>query len=58
MRSWDESGGCPVYWPGGVRHRGGVSLFCGSCMELGKAGSDTSASLRGGERESAKRQKS
>jgi hypothetical protein len=32
-----------VYWPGGVRHRGGASLFCGFCMERGKAGSDTGA---------------
>jgi hypothetical protein len=40
MRSRDESGGCPVYWPGGVRHIGGASLFCGFCMERRKAGSD------------------
>jgi hypothetical protein len=40
MRSRDKPGGCPVYWPGGVRHRGGASLFCGFCMERGKAGSD------------------
>ena len=31
----------PVYWPGGVRHEGGASPVCGSCMELGKAGVDT-----------------
>ena len=37
MRSRDESGGCPIYWPGGVRHAGGVSLVCGCCGELGKA---------------------
>ncbi len=43
MRSRDELGGCPVYWPGGVRHRGGASLFCGFCMERRKAGSDTGA---------------
>ena len=41
MRSRDKPGGCPVYRPGGVRHRGGASLFCGFCMERGKAGSDT-----------------
>src|SRR5712691_7479109 len=41
MRSRDKSGGSPVYWPGGVRHRGGAILFCGFCTERGKAGSDT-----------------
>jgi len=41
MRSRDKPGGRPVYWPGGVRHEGGASLFCGFCMERGKAGSDT-----------------
>ena len=40
-RSRDESGGCPVYWPGGVRHEGGVSPVCGSCTERGKARFDT-----------------
>src|SRR5215472_12590847 len=34
---WDEPGGCPVYWPGGARRRGGASLVCGSCTERGKA---------------------
>jgi hypothetical protein len=43
MRSRDEPGGCPVYWPGGVRHIGGASLFCGFCMERRKAGSDNGA---------------
>jgi hypothetical protein len=43
MRSWDKPGGSPVYWPGGVRHRGGASLFCGCCTERGKAGSDSGA---------------
>ena len=28
----------PMYWPGGVRHRGGVNLICGSCRERWKAG--------------------
>src|SRR6266571_9264807 len=39
----DESGGCPVYWPGGVRCEGGASLICGFCMERGKACADTAA---------------
>lgn len=39
----DESGGCPVYWPGGVRREGGASLICGFCMERGKAGADSAA---------------
>jgi hypothetical protein len=43
MRSRDEPGGYPVYWPGGARHRGGASLFCGFCTERGKAGSDNDA---------------
>jgi hypothetical protein len=30
----------PMYWPGGVRHRGGVNLICGSCRERWKAGAD------------------
>src|ERR1700678_3273086 len=66
MRSRDKPGGCPGYWPGGVRHRGGASLFCGFCMERRKAGSDSGAcwpllvsgGRLGGERESAWRQKS
>jgi hypothetical protein len=40
MRPRDKSGGNPVYWPGGARHVGGASLFCGFCTERGKAGSD------------------
>jgi hypothetical protein len=35
--------GVPFYWPGGVRHRGGASLFCGFCMDRRKAGSDNGA---------------
>jgi hypothetical protein len=30
----------PMYWPGGVRHRGGVNLLCGSSRERWKAGAD------------------
>jgi hypothetical protein len=41
----------PVYWPGGVRHVGGASPVCGSCMERGKACHDTAACRLGGERE-------
>ena len=37
----DEPGGCPCYWPGGARRRGGVSLVCGSCTEREKASVDT-----------------
>ena len=66
MRSRDKPGGNPVYWPGGVRHKGGAILFCGFCMERGKAGSDNGAcrpplisgGRQGVERESAWRQKS
>ena len=36
-RAWRK----PVYWPGGARRRGGVSLVCCSCMEREKAGVDT-----------------
>ena len=32
-----------AYWPGGVRHGGGASLFCGFCTELGKACDDIAA---------------
>ena len=35
--SRDEPGGCPCYWPGGARRRGGVILVCGSCTEREKA---------------------
>jgi hypothetical protein len=55
MRPWDEPGGKPVYWPGGVRHGGGVSLVCGFCREHGKACADTGSG--GFERESADRLK-
>jgi hypothetical protein len=59
--SREESGGCPVYWPGGVRCEGGASLICGFCMELGKAGADNATSclkmVRGGKRERARQQK-
>jgi hypothetical protein len=41
----EESGGCPVYWPGGVRRRGDESLVCGFRMERGMARSDTVALL-------------
>ena len=37
----DESGGCPCFWPGGVRHIGDVSPVCCSCMEREKARPDT-----------------
>jgi hypothetical protein len=30
----------PMYWLGGVRHRGGVNLICGSCRERWKVGAD------------------
>jgi hypothetical protein len=43
MRSRDEPGGETAYWPGGVRHVGGVSLICGFCAERGKARVDTAA---------------
>ena len=45
----DESGGCPLFWPGGVRHVGDVSPVCCSCMERGKARLDTA--VEDGERE-------
>src|ERR1700676_4654166 len=52
----DESGGCPLFWPGGVRHVGDVSPVCCSCMERGKACPDTAVRLVAeGEREPAKR---
>ena len=52
----DESGGCPCFWPGGVRHVGDVSPVCCSCMERGKACPDTAVRLVAeGEREPAKR---
>ena len=43
----DEPGGRPVYWPGGVRCRGGVSPVCGSCTEREKASVDTVGRSRG-----------
>jgi hypothetical protein len=30
----------PMYWPGGVRHRGGVNLICGSRRERWKVDAD------------------
>lgn len=49
----------PMYWPGGVRHRGGVNLTCGFRRERWKARPDTVArrAVAGGERERPKRQK-
>ena len=44
----DESGGCPLFWPGGVRHVGDVSPVCGFCMERGKAESDTAVRVSSG----------
>jgi hypothetical protein len=43
VENWsrDEPGGSPAYWPGGVRHEGGVSPVCGFYTERGKAVSDT-----------------
>jgi len=31
----------PAYWPGGVRHGGGVSLVCGVRAEQGKVLAET-----------------
>jgi hypothetical protein len=45
-----------VFWPGGVRRIGGVSLVCGSCTEREKASVDTAAGAvgpKGRERERA-----
>jgi hypothetical protein len=59
-QSRDESGECPCYWPGGVRHAGGVSLVCGFCVERGKARGDTAPMMVvgvGRERECAEQQK-
>ncbi len=39
-RARDGAWRVPMYWPGGVRHRGGVNLICGSCRERWKAGAD------------------
>src|SRR6476619_4561911 len=44
-----ESGGCLLFWPGGVRHVGDVSPVCGFCTERGKARLDTA--VEDGERE-------
>ena len=35
----------PVYWPGGVRHRGNASLICCFHAERGKAFPDTSTMI-------------
>jgi hypothetical protein len=41
-----------MYWPGGVRHKGGVNVVCGFRRERGKAGVDTvPAEVWRGERE-------
>ena len=45
-----------MYWPGGVRHRGGVNPVCGSRGERGKAGEDMVPVLVGrDDRECSKR---
>jgi len=38
-----------VFWPGGARRRGGVSLVCGSCTEREKASVDTASGVAGPE---------
>jgi len=43
----------PMYWPGGVRHRGGVNLICGSCRERWKADADNALAWLAGARGSA-----
>ena len=43
----DEPGGCPVFWLGGARRRGGVSLVCGSCTEREKASVDMASGVAG-----------
>ena len=51
-RTRDRVWRVPMYWPGGVRHRGGVNVVCGFRRERGKAGVDTSRSKFGlGKRE-------
>lgn len=40
----------PMYWPGGVRCRGGMNLACGFRRERGKANADTVPSRVGGSR--------
>jgi hypothetical protein len=52
----DKFGGCPVYWPFGVRHGGDVSLICSCRMEREKACPDTAVFV-GGDRERPKRPK-
>ena len=48
-----------MYWPGGVRRRGGVNVVCGFRRERGKASVDTRPGRRSGwrKRERAERQK-
>ena len=38
----------PVYWPGGVRRKGGASLICGYYTKRGKACADTVLAPRTG----------
>ena len=52
----DESGGCPCFWPGGVRYVGDVSSVCCFWLERGKARPDTAVhDCVDGEREPAER---
>lgn len=45
FRLRDEPGGCPKFWPGGVRHGGDVSLICCFRTERGKACPDTDTGI-------------
>jgi hypothetical protein len=56
-RSRDESGGCPAYWPGGVRHVDDASPVCRVRMEQEKAFPDTAWPFEAGERECLKRRR-
>jgi len=37
-----------MYWPGGVRHKGGVNVVCGFRRERGKVNADTVPARVGG----------
>ena len=48
----------PMYWPGGVRRRGGVNVVCGFRRERGKAGVDSVRAERlAGQEGASERQK-
>lgn len=45
---WDQSGGRPEFWPGGIRHGGGVTSILAHVWNLGTCRSDAKGEVQVG----------